>query len=412
MKKIIYLLATLFLFSTVETFAQSKKKAKEEPVSDRQYWCDMTYKIARPVLLALSKGELKKQMPIEQHTDGVGREHFAYLEAMGRVLVGIAPWLESGESVGKEGEQRKELTDYALAGIRNAVDPSSPDYMNFSGKYGGQPVVDAAFFAQALLRSPKVLWGGLSKETQQMVIDALKMTREITPGFNNWLLFSGIIEVFLLKNGEQWDGMRVDYAMRQHEQWYKGDGIYGDGPDFHWDYYNSFVIQPMMVDMGESLVANKRLPEQWYKQILTRATRYAEIQERLISPEGAYPPIGRSLAYRMGAFQVLSHAALQHRLPVGVTPAQVRCALTAVMKRQMTAPDTFDDNGWLRIGFGGAQPGVGESYICTASLYLCTAALLPLGLPASDPFWSDPPASWTQKKAWNGEDFPIDHAIR
>ena len=43
--------------------------------------------------------------------------------------------------------------------------------------------------------------------------------------------------------------MRVDYALRQHEQWYKGDGAYGDGPAFHWDYYNSFVIHPMLLDV-------------------------------------------------------------------------------------------------------------------------------------------------------------------
>ena len=43
--------------------------------------------------------------------------------------------------------------------------------------------------------------------------------------------------------------MRVDYALRQHDQWYKGDGIYGDGPQFHWDYYNSFVIHPMLLDV-------------------------------------------------------------------------------------------------------------------------------------------------------------------
>ena len=43
--------------------------------------------------------------------------------------------------------------------------------------------------------------------------------------------------------------MRVDYALRQHDQWYKGDGAYGDGPTFHWDYYNSFVIHPMLLDV-------------------------------------------------------------------------------------------------------------------------------------------------------------------
>jgi hypothetical protein len=40
----------------------------------------------------------------------------------------------------------------------------------------------------------------------------------------------------------------VTTAVNVHETWYKGDGFYGDGPDFHWDYYNSFVIQPMLLE--------------------------------------------------------------------------------------------------------------------------------------------------------------------
>jgi hypothetical protein len=382
-----------------------------EPVSDRQYWCGMAYRIAHPLLSALSKGELKKQMPVEQHAEVNNREHFIYLEGFGRTLCGIAPFLESGENTGKEGEQRRELIDLALRSIRMAVDTASTDYMNFTDKYGNQPLVDAAFFAQALLRAPNTLWGGLTKETQRMVIEALKQTRENTPGFNNWLLFSGIIETFFLQAGEPWDGMRVDYALRQHEQWYKGDGIFGDGPDFHWDYYNSFVIQPMMVDIVTVLFAHGKLEEGRYRKILQYSARYAAILERLISPEGTYPPVGRSLAYRTGAFQSLSQAALRHNLPEEINPAQVRCALTAVMKRQMTAPGTFDENGWLKIGFYGSQPGIGEQYISTGSLYLCTTAFLALGLPVSDPFWRNPPAAWTQKKAWEGEAFPIDHAL-
>lgn len=392
------------------TNVEAKKKAKDE-ISDRQYWCDMTYKISYPVLHALSKGELKKNMPVEQQKNASGREHFAYLEALGRLLCGIAPWLESGESTGKEGEQRAELTRLAKKGIHNAVNPSSPDYMNFTKKYGGQPVVDAAFLAQAFLRSPNVLWGGLDKETQKMTIEALRQTREITPYFNNWLLFSAMIEAFFLEIGEEWDGMRVDYAIRQHEQWYKGDGIYGDGPDFHWDYYNSFVIQPMMIDISQVLVKHKKMNEKRAETYMKRSTRYAAVLERFISPEGTYPPIGRSLAYRMGAFQVLSQMSLLKKLPDEVKPAQVRCALTAVMKKQMTAPDTFDENGWLRIGMYGSQLCAGETYICTGSLYLCSIALLPLGLSASDEFWSTPAEPWTQVKVWSGEEFPIDHSL-
>src|SRR5204863_7466797 len=157
-----------------------------------------------------------------------------------------------------------------------------------------------------------------------------------------------------------WDRTRVDYALRQHEQWYKGDGAYGDGPEFHWDYYNSFVIHPMLVDVlaacGDESPAWKEIAAREQ----ARATRYAAVQERLIGPDGSFPPIGRSIAYRCGAFHLLAQTALRRALPDGVSPAQVRSALTAVIRRSMEAPGTFDADGWLRIGFCGHQSGIGE----------------------------------------------------
>ena len=131
----------------------------------------------------------------------------------------------------------------------------------------------------------------------------------------------------------------------------------------------------------------------------------------MIGPDGAFPPIGRSLAYRCGAFHLLAQSALRRALPDGVTPAQARGALTAVITRTLDARDTFDAEGWLRIGFCGHQPGVGETYISTGSLYLCSVAFLPLGLPESDPFWSGSAVPFTQQRAWTGQPFPIDHAL-
>ena len=77
----------------------------------------------------------------------------------------------------------------------------------------------------------------------------------------------------------------------------------------------------------------------------------------------------------------------------------------------MEAPGTFDANGWLRIGFCGHQPGIGEAYISTGSLYLCAVAFLPLGLAANDEFWSAAAQPWTAARAWSGQVFPIDHAL-
>ena len=231
------------------------------------------------------------------------------------------------------------------------------------------------------------------------------------PNNNNWLLFSATVEAGLKSLGASWDRLRTDYAVRQHEQWYKGDGTYGDGPSFHWDYYNSFVIHPMMLSVVDACSGAMDGWKELTPHVAERARRYAAVQERMIGPDGSFPPLGRSIAYRCGAFHLLADAALRRILPEGVAPAQVRGALGAAIRRTMEAPGTFDANGWLQIGFCGHQPGVGETYISTGSLYLCSVALLPLGLDAADEFWSAPERPWTAARAWVGQPFPIDHAL-
>nr|WP_144027454.1 DUF2264 domain-containing protein [Paenibacillus selenitireducens] len=374
--------------------------------SDRLYWVETMCQIANPVLHALKNRELKQIMPAG-HED---RSLYAPLEALGRTLTGIAPWLESGESVGREGELREAYAELARQSIEAGTDPESPDYMVFSYDY--QPIVDAAFLAHAILRAPNELWFKLKPQVQQHVIEALRSTRTRKPGYNNWLLFSAMIECALYKMGSDWDPMRIDYALRQHEQWYKGDGVYGDGPNFHWDYYNSFVIQPMLVDILEAVGDQHADWNSLREPVLQRAVRYAGVLERMISPEGTFPAIGRSLVYRFGAFQHLSHMALREELPDEITPAQVRCALTAVIQRMIDMPGTFDQEGWLTMGFCGYQPELSESYISTGSLYLCSTVFLPLGLPAQAPFWHDEPKAWTSREVWSGGQIAIDHAIK
>jgi hypothetical protein len=77
----------------------------------------------------------------------------------------------------------------------------------------------------------------------------------------------------------------------------------------------------------------------------------------------------------------------------------------------MVAPGTFDENGWLQVGFYGHQPAMGDSYISTGSLYLCCAGFTSLGLPPDDAFWSGTAAKWTAQKIWAGENVPGDHAL-
>lgn len=396
------------MLSTVSVRAESLDGA-----ADRQIWVDALTKIATPVLKNLSEGTLKQNLPFESLSTDPDRREVSYLEAVGRTLCGIAPWLELGPDETPEGRQRAQMIEWAVKGLANAVDPQSPDYLRFRANHHRQPLVDAAFLAEGLLRAPKQLWGNLDQKAKKNVIKALKESRSIEAYENNWLLFASIIEAALLEFDGSCDQKRLNYGIERFcDGWYKGDAWYGDGQDFHFDYYNSLVIQPMLTEV--LMVVGKH--QMKYADLLLtqqkRMGRYSEQLERLISPEGTYPAIGRSITYRFGSLHALSDASLLHLLPAQLNPAQVRCALTSVISRQLSQPNTFDQDGWLRVGFTGAQIHMSEDYINTGSEYLCCAAFCALGLPADDAFWANPYAEWTNLKAWSNKNVSADHAIK
>jgi hypothetical protein len=400
----------ILIFTLFPNYLSSIGKSNE---NERKYWIKILTKIADPVLNALSNEQLRAKMPVEVNKEAKNqkKELVTHLEAFGRLMAGLAPWLELGPGNDEEGKLREKYIKLSVKCLKISVNPKSPDFMNFN-KDSKQPLVDAAFLAHALLRAPRSLWGNLDVESRINMINALKSTRIIKPYENNWLLFSAMIEAALLKFDGSCEYSRIDYAVKKHMEWYKGDGVYGDGKDFHWDYYNSFVIQPMLLDILKICKENNIDIGNTFELCLIRAKRYATIQERLISPEGTFPPIGRSLAYRIGVFQLLGQISLTHELPENIKPAQVRCALTSVIKNMMESPETFDKDGWLLLGFGGHQPDIAENYISTGSLYLCSVGFLPLGLLPEDEFWTGPVMSWTSKKIWSGENIPADHAIK
>ena len=373
----------------------------------REEWLADLLKIIAPVIDHLAAGTLKARMPLSFHTE---RAAFAPLEAFGRSMLGLAPWLEADPSAlpDAERELQQNWREKVLRAVDRATDPASPDFMRFDD--GGQPLVDTAFLAHAFVRAPRALVGALPERVRKNLAAALVSSRRI-PSFNtNWLFFTSMVEAGLYILGEDYDQMRLLTALRCFRDWYLGDGVYGDGPQFHFDYYNSFVIQPMYVDLVNLMAQQHGEIAAMRDAVNARAARYASILERMISPEGSYPVIGRSICYRFGAFQMLAQAALQHRLESHLSPAGVRCGLSAVIRRVMSSEDMFDREGWLRPGVYGFQPELAEPYINIGSLYLCAAVFLPLGLTPDDPFWADPDQPWTGKKVWTGEHIAIDHA--
>lgn len=412
---LLFLLTTMFFLQSRSQKAKPKQPVVKETAAvngmqDRSYWSNTLYKIVSPVVFNLAEGTLKKNMPVEKGPGyGLMAEKVTYLEAVARTMAGIAPWLELPDDETAEGQQRKKLRLAMLKGITNAVNPAHADYLNFRTEQ--QPLVDAAFMAQGFLRAPKALWEPLDAETKKRVIEEFKSLRTRSAAYNNWLLFAAISEAFLMSVGEQADPARIDFAIKKMEEWYAGDGWYNDGPHFNMDYYNSFVIQPMLVDLYSVLLRFKKVSEADYEKVVKRLVRHAEFQERLIGADGSFPPFGRSITYRTGAFQVLAQTALLNRNPEQIPAAQIRCAMTAMMKRMYEACNNFDADGWLVLGFCGSQPAVADYYTSTGSLYLATLGFLSLGLPADHEFWAGAPTNWTQKKAWRSEPFKKDYKV-
>lgn len=390
--------------------AQKTKSKKNVVLSDRQFWLQQMDKMVRPVMYNLAKDSLRIAMPKVTSVHVDNKEHrikVQYVEVLGRVLSGIAPWLQLEGGAPEEVALRKQYREWALSGLKNALDSNAKDFMTFD--IGGQQLVDASYVALAVIRAPW-LWENLDKKNQTLLMKSIVTTRRFKPVFSNWLLFSAVNEAFLAKFGYDWDPMRVDYALQQMEQWYVGDGMYADGTSFAYDYYNSYVIHPYLAALSDIIGKKTNAYKDMFEKVKKRNERYAIIQERLINTDGTYPATGRSIVYRGAAFHHLADMALRNALPKQLSPEQVRCALTAVIRKTLESPGTYK-NGWLTIGLYGDQPELGDFYNNQGSPYIATNIFLPLGLPSSDPFWVKPAAKWSAQKIWSGENFQNDHSV-
>lgn len=383
--------------------------------SDRRYMLDLMTRMADPVLSRMAEGRLQREWKAELSPTWDGRNpNVAYLEAFARLVDGLAPWLALPDTADSEGRLRARMRQQVLQAYANSVDPANPDYIPWSGT--GQVLVDAAYFTSALLRAPDALWKPLDATTKQRIIKEIQGLRRISSPYTNWLLFTAMNEAFLLSVGAEWDPVRIDLAVKKFNEWYVGDGWYADGTRFHYDYYNSYVIHPMLTQILEVLVATKApFNNLVAKDLLDvqyqRMQRHAEQLERMIGPDGTYPAIGRSLTYRTAVHQPLGYLAWRKKLPATLPEGQVRAATVAAQRRIFADPSNFDRQGFLTIGFARHQPTLADWYTNAGSMYIASESFLALGLPASASYWRAPPQPWTMRRAYGGQDFRKDYYV-
>lgn len=401
-------------FATLSSEGARGQVLAQDGANDRRYMLDLLNRMASPVLEPMSRGKLQATFTPELSPTWDGRNRkIAYLECFGRLMSGIAPWLALPDDGSAEGQVRARLRQHALASYALSVDPASPDYLFCTTE--AQALVDAAYFTNAFVRAPS-LWRTLDATTQQRIVAEIKKLRQVPTVYNVWVLFAAMNEAFLLSVGEEWDPVRIDLAIHKINEWYVGDGWYSDGPQFHFDYYGSYAIHPMLVETLDVLVSHgagfiSLQPKDLQALAYRRMQRFGEHLERLIGPDGSYAPIGRSLTYRTAVFQPLGLLAWRKRLPESLTEGQVRAATMAAQRAMFRFPSNFDAKGYLTIGFTGHQPELGDVYSNAGSMYIVAESFVSLGLSPNDSYWTAPASPWTMKRAASGLVFPKDHYV-
>ena len=153
--------------------------------ADREFWVDTMVRIVNPVVTNLAACTLHQNMPRRPKT---WTDQVAELEAFGRVMTGLGPWLELPDDATREGSLRAKMREDVIRAIDNITRPDSPDRMPFEKP--GQTLVDAAFLAQGLMRCRTMVWDRLADGVKSNVVASLKSTRNMKPYESNWLLFA------------------------------------------------------------------------------------------------------------------------------------------------------------------------------------------------------------------------------
>ena len=161
---------------------------------DRAFAVQTLTRIAEPVLSALAGGKLKATLPT--HDWEKNRTNFAPLEAFGRSLAGIAPWLELGPDDSAEGKVRAHFIDLTAQSARQCHRSAFAGFSEFQPRRpaaGGHGLSRAGPVARAAIS----FGAGWMPNQRSNLVAALKSSRVLKPGENNWLLFSATIEAAL-----------------------------------------------------------------------------------------------------------------------------------------------------------------------------------------------------------------------
>ncbi|HTB79578.1 MAG TPA: DUF2264 domain-containing protein [Opitutaceae bacterium] len=347
----------------------------------------------------LSRGDVEKVFmdlwtPLERHLlmegAAVSLEHnqahygepARFLEAFARPLWGLAPFAAGG-GIFHQWNVIREV-------IECGVDPGHPKYWGL-GSNKDHRFTDYPAIASLMAFAPTCTWKIFEPKTKDNIVSWLSHINTVELYNNNWLFFRVLTNLSLAKIGAPYDLRQINSDLTRLDEFYCGEGWYGDGNESQIDYY-----LPMTMHYYSLIWAGLNASDSvWTPRFKERAQAFAPQFAAWFANDGSAIPFGRSLTYRFaqGAFWGALAFANVEALPWGV----IKDLYLKHLRWWLRQP-IFTETGILSVGYGYPNLSMAEDYNGPGSPYWAFKIFLPLALPSSHPFWQAEPSAQKRTK--------------
>jgi hypothetical protein len=271
------------------------------------------------------------------------------------------------------------ITAPFLKAITLGTDPQSAFYWRSIRKSMGG---DGSVIAMGVLLSPRFFWAPLTpRQKQNLLVFLQDLAHAPSYDCNHWY-FHMMAVPLLEKNGLPSNRQFLTTMFERLLNWHRGDGWFIDGGNRGFDYYNFWGFQLFNQALYWS-------DEPWRKRFGERVNqttaRFLETLPFLFGRDGGPVPYGRSLAYRFASIAAIGWAALNH---ASILPSGEARRIASGCLKYFWEQGCLSENGLLEVGFLGPNSVVGEPYMGHGVTYWAAQGLVPLLIPATDPFWT------------------------
>ena len=347
-------------------------KFSENPMRSRADFQTLVRDLIAPVI-----GYIERQGARVDFNEGAAAYPMASssLEGVARPLWGLIPLtVGSGDDRGWWSLMRRVISE--------GTDPDHPDYWGPTGSHS-QHSVEMAAFGVLLMTVPETAWVPFSEREKDNLLRWLEDIQHVTLVDNNWLFFAVLVQEGLRKIGRADlidEELQAQYIQRIND-WYLGDGWYGDGPTLPVDHYGAFAIHFYALlyvhfakDPKPALV--KAFRERASAFLVPFSYWFAETGEGLM--------VGRSLTYRFAMAAFWGMAAVCEL--EGMRPGQIK-GIWARQIRSWRDKPFFTADGLMTRGYYYPNFIMCEDYNSPTSPYWAMKAFMPLALSEDSAFW-------------------------